>query len=50
MRLVDRDGGLGGKSSALSISSILATDKHPADQSCQRHEGYLNGGRLLAGY
>lgn len=28
--LVDRDGELGRKSTALSTPSILATDKHPA--------------------
>lgn len=49
-RLVDRDCELESKSIPLSISSMLEIDKHPAAQSCQPHEGYLNGGMLLAGY
>ena len=36
--LVDRDGELGGKSATLWTSSMLATDKLIATQSCQRHK------------
>lgn len=33
----------------MSTLSMLATDNHPANQSCQRHEGYLNGGKAVGG-
>lgn len=45
--LVGRDGGLEGKYTALSTSSMLATNMHRANHSCQRYEGILNDRKVV---
>lgn len=47
--LVDRDGELGRKSTALSTPSILATDKHPATQSMSAAQSILERRKAVGG-